>query len=469
MKSPIASLFLLGSLFSCSSKPESWNVLVLVPDTIRGDHLSVNGYAKKTSPRLDALAAEGTNFTGAFTAAPQTWQSFVTILTGLYPPHHGVRYIYDEPLSPSVPSMATLLSAEGYDTAAFDNIDFLRGMTGNRGFGEYILVDRERVRDNADETLLDQVWEWMASPREHPFFAFVRLSGAHWPYDNDLFLDEFEIGENLDHSFNRGGYGVAAGEPGEGHRLTDKEAHRRMVWLPERFASQRSHIIAHYDAEVREVDEHIGRLIERMREGRLLESTIVVVTSDHGESFGENGYMQHGPRLDEAVMRVPLIVRLPREHPDAKPGLSVEGVVRTADILPTVLHAARVPLPRNIDGVSLLPAMRGEPLPELWAYGETGATFMELDPELHLPGVAGKHRLVRTSDWKLIRVPGAENEYHLLKLPDDEAVLPGDHPAVVAELRAYLERMLATELEPSAESPLTPEELKTLKSLGYIH
>jgi arylsulfatase A-like enzyme len=239
--------------------------------------------------------------------------------------------------------------------------------------------------------------------------------------------------------------------------------------MPERFENERDHIIAHYDAELREADEHIGRLLERMREAGLLESTIVVVTSDHGEGFGERGYMQHGPRVDDAVMRVPLIVRLPGEHPDAKPGLSVDGVVRTADILPTVLHAASVPFPRNLDGVSLLPAMRGEPLPELWAYGEAGRSFVEVDPELYLPGVAGKHRMVRSSDWKLVRVPGAEPEYRLHKLPDEEVDVSEDHPAVVADLRSYLERIQATEREPSVESPLTPEELRTLKSLGYVH
>jgi arylsulfatase A-like enzyme len=147
----------------------------------------------------------------------------------------------------------------------------------------------------------------------------------------------------------------------------------------------------------------------------------------------------------------------------------VNGVVRTADILPTVLHAAGVPLPRNLDGVSLLPAMRGEPLPELWAYGEAGRSFVEVDPELYLPGVAGKHRMVRSMEWKLVRVPGAEREYRLHQLPDEKLDLSLDHTAVVGELRAYLERIEATEREPSVESPLTPEELRTLRSLGYIH
>ncbi len=144
-----------------------------------------------------------------------------------------------------------------------------------------------------------------------------------------------------------------------------------------------------------------------MRASGVLEKTIVVVTSDHGESFGESGYMQHGPRVDDAVMRVPLIVRLPRRHPDSSQGLSIGGLVRTVDIMPTVLHAVGAPLPQNLDGVSLLSVIGGAPLPELWAYGESGRSFVELDDERYLVGVEGKHRMVRSLDWKLVwcRVP----------------------------------------------------------------
>lgn len=466
----IAALLWLGS--GCSPRPntwhDTWNVLVLVPDTIRGDHLSVNGYARTTSPHLDALAAEGASFTDAFTAAPRTWQSFVTILTGLYPPHHGVRYIYDTPLASSVPSLATLLAARGYETVAFDNISFLRSMTGKTAFEDYILVDRDRVEKNADATLLDQIWEWIETPRQNPFFIFVRLSGAHWPYNNDLFLDEFEPEGDLDHTFNQGGYGVEEGGPGEGFRLENKDAHRRLVWMPERFQDQRDHVVAHYDAEIKELDAHIGRLLDRMRASGVLEKTIVVVTSDHGESFGESGYMQHGPRVDDAVMRVPLIVRLPRLHPDSSQGLSIDGLVRTVDIMPTVLHAVGAPLPQNLDGVSLLSVIGGEPLPELWAYGESGRSFVELDDERYLAGVEGKHRMVRSLDWKLVWVPGASNEFRLYRVPDEHEDVSAHHSDKVRELRAYLERIQSSEREPSGETLLTPDELRTLRSLGYV-
>lgn len=466
------SLFVLSSLASCRGETERWNILVLVPDTLRADHISGNGYGKVTSPNLDALSAEGVNFTQAVTAAPQTWQSYVTILTGLYPPHHGVRYIYDNPLSPEVASIGVLLGNVGYETAAFDTIPFLKGMTGGHGFAEYVLADRTSESRNRDQVLLDQVWEWMSRPREAPFFAFVRLMGAHWPYDKDLFLGEFEIDQNLDHDFNRGGYGVRGGEAGEGLQLTDAEAHRRMVFMPERFEKQRAHIIAHYDAEIRELDEHIGRLLSRMREMGLLERTIVVITSDHGENFGENGYMQHGPRLDDAVMRVPLIFRLPDDYVDRPAGVEINSQVRTVDLLPTVLEAAGVRVPPALDGVSLIPAMSGESLGELPAYGESGRSFVGTDPELYLPGVLGKHRMVRTPDWKLVWIPGRKagelQLYHLRVDRGERQDVAESHPETVTSLRAYLLSVLEREREWTEERSLGSEELRMLRSLGYV-
>ena len=106
----------------CKRKETRWNVLILVPDTVRGDHLSINGYSKRTSPALDALARDGVNFTDAVSVAPRTWQSFTSILTGLYPVHHGVRHIFDQPLSPTIPSMGSMLREAGSETRAFDGI-----------------------------------------------------------------------------------------------------------------------------------------------------------------------------------------------------------------------------------------------------------------------------------------------------------------------------------------------------------
>jgi arylsulfatase A-like enzyme len=448
-----------------------WNALILVPDTVRADHLSSNGYPRSTSPALDALAREGANFSQAITVAPRTWQSFAAILTGLYPPHHGVRFLFDDPLSAETPTLATLLRERGYETIAFDSLPFLERITGGVGFDEYVQASLD-PRRSLDEVLIDRASEWISRDRRAPFFVFVRMIGAHWPYERNEWTEAFEACEAHDHRFNEGTYGT--GPPGRGKRgvrLTDRDARREQIWTVDFDEAALEHMIAHYDAKIRATDALIGRLIERLRTSGALDDTLVVVSSDHGESFGEHGYLQHGPRVDDAVMRVPLIIRLPQHHPSSRPGRVIDELVRAIDIAPTVLDALGVPVPDTMDGVTLLPAIRGESVPELWAYGESGRSFRGLDPERHLPGVAGKHRMVRTARFKLVFVPGPDGgEFRLFDLEDD----PGErrdvaakHSDAVNELRALLASVMADDVSPSRDRSLTADEIETLRALGY--
>jgi arylsulfatase A-like enzyme len=448
-----------------------WNVLVLVPDTIRADRLSAAGYPRPTTPALDRIAREGVLFTQAITAAPRTWQSFTTILTGLYPPNHGVRFIGDRPLAPGTPSLGSVLTEHGYDTAAFDPMFFLVRLTQIRHFGQYVGASPGAV-GNADEVLLGQVAEFVSGERSRPFLAFVRLNGAHWPYNDDRWIDEFESCSGHRHGFNVGGYGLRFGGEGEGPKLSDEEAFRRLIWTADPDEETRRHRIAHYDAEVRAVDEMIGVLLEGMRSTGVLDRTIVLVTSDHGESFFEHGYHQHGPRVDDVVMRVPLVLRLPPGHPEHRAGQRVDSLVRTVDVFPTLLDAVDVPVPEGLDGVSLLPLVRGDASPGLWAYGEVGRSFMGMDPERRLPGVEGKRRMIRTEGWKLVHVPdatgGEDRLYDLGSDPGETEDVAARHPERVASLRALLDPILASERPRRPDRELTPEEIEELRELGYM-
>ena len=131
----LVALGLCCVFVACGAAPdEPPNVAVFVIDTLRPDHLGSYGYERKTSPVIDALASEGILFEQAISTAPRTWQSFTSMLTGLYPPRHGVRQIFDRPLRGGVATLPALLAARGYTTAAFDGENFLRGMTGGRAF-----------------------------------------------------------------------------------------------------------------------------------------------------------------------------------------------------------------------------------------------------------------------------------------------------------------------------------------------
>ena len=473
-----AAIVVLGtvSILIRSGEPrEPWNVLLIVPDTVRGDHVSINGYARETTPVFDQLAREGTNFTQAITVAPRTWQSYSSIITGLYPPRHGVRCIYDHPLEPDLPTLGTILKERGYATATFDGNAFLAQMTGCAGFDACLRADTARAqatRRHEEEVLVDQIIEWIDSNKE-PFFGFVRLSGGHWPYVENAWTETFESCEGQDHAFNEGSQGLLFEELGRGLVLGDPQAHRNTFFPPPLAEPTLRHVIAHYDAKLRFGDALIGRLIEHLRTSGKLERTIVVVTSDHGESFGEHGYRQHGPRLDEPVMRVPLLIRLPEKHSPYNPGGANHQLVRIVDIFPTLLDVLRLPIPSAVDGVSLLPAIAGKSLPALWAYGESGRDFVGIDPERFFPGVKGKQRMVRTTDWKLVRVARPEGPaYRLFDLEDDPGEtrnVAAEYPDKVTELAKLLDPFLKLDERANEERALSDTEREHLRQLGYLN
>ena len=273
------------------------------------------------------------------------------------------------------------------------------------------------------------------------------------------------------HVFNEGSYGLGMGGS-EGLRLVDEESYRRLIWNTDLPPRVKEHMIAHYDSAIRATDERLGRVFSALKSQGLLRRTLVVVTSDHGESLGENGYLQHGPRVGEPVLRVPLVIRLPDDHPlRLRSGIQVRDLVRTIDILPTVLEIVGVPSPSGIDGVSLVPLLEGKEIAPLWAYAETGSSFGRVDPELHLPGVPGKHRAVRTDRWKLIRIPlerGVENRlYDLTQDPAESRDVAAEHPGVVRELDMLLSSVTSGDRELGTETVITPEQREALRALGY--
>jgi arylsulfatase A-like enzyme len=471
----VVGLATASILIRPSEPPARWNVLLLVPDTVRADHVSINGYRRETTPVFDQLAREGTNFTQAITVAPRTWQSYSSIITGLYPPHHGVRCIYDDPIPPGLPTLGTILEAQGYATATFDGNAFLEQMTGCAGFDRCVRADRARAKEaqrHEEEVLIDQIIEWIDSTNE-PFFGFVRLSGGHWPYVENPWTQTFEPCDGQDHAFNEGSQGLLFGELGRGLILGDEEAHRHAFFPPPLAERTLRHMIAHYDAKLRFGDGLIGRLIEHLRKSGRLERTIVVITSDHGESFGEHGYRQHGPRVDEPVMRVPLLIRLPEKHSSYNPGGTNRQLVRIVDIFPTLLDVLRLPIPSPVGGVSLLPAVAGKSLPALWAYGESGRDFVGIDPERFFPGVKGKQRMVRTTDWKLVRVARPEGPaYRLFDLEDDPGEtrnVAAEYPDKVTELAKLLDPFLKLDERANEERALSDTEREHLKQLGYLN
>ena len=444
------------------------NVLLLTVDTLRPDHLGCYGYDRRTSPVIDRLAAGGVRFRTAITAAGRTVQSFPSILTGVYPMVHGLRY--EGQSSEALAGRATLtglLKASGY--ASFAVTQGLNvGL--HRDFDMYdpdIYLDPQGrkvmvpTRNDRDASRKAAQWLRSRAGAGSPFFLWLRYNAPHWPYDPPApFTEMFDPGYHGPHAFND--------EPRPGMERGDIIFGKTR--LPER---EVRHAVAHYDGEVAYADAAIGDLIKALEDLGELDRTIIVLTADHGENLGEHDYyFEHGAYLYEATVRVPLIVRAPGLIP---PGRVVNEQARTIDIVPTVLELAGLPIPDGLQGRSLVARARGEatgPAPP--AYSESGRNFYPENPRQYVEGVAGKWRMVRTDRFKLILIPKKPEPiwelYDLEADPSESRNLIASPPPGSEELRILLLGFVASDplAHDEGEPPLPPGLEDRLRSLGYV-
>jgi choline-sulfatase len=291
------------------------NILLITLDTTRADRMGFLGSTRGLTPALDAFARTATVFTRAYAQAPITTVSHATLLTGTYPPTHRVSE-FGAPLPASVPYLPDLLKRQGYRTAAFVGSLMLDPKGGaapgfDRGFDVYDAGfrirrpgdDRYQSVERRGDQVASRAIAWLAGARA-PFFLWVHLFDPHDPYD----------------------------PPSD---------------LVKRFAS------APYDGEVTSADRAVGRLLTAL--GPAVGGTVVAVAADHGEALGEHGEATHGVFLYEETLHVPLVVGFPERR---GAGARVTARVRLADLAPTLLEAAAIPVPAAMQGQTLLPLTR---------------------------------------------------------------------------------------------------------------
>ncbi len=326
-------------------------MVVLAVDTLRADHLGCYGYARPTSPNLDALAAESVVFDTAIATAIPTMPSFTTLLTGLHPYRTGVvSHIGRRRLAESVRTMPSLARERGYVTAGIDNLVVQgsgRGTWFARGFDHYSGFLYRPFGDQSRE-LSDRALDFIQAYTGRPLFLFVHYWDPHTPYGP------------------RPPYDTLHYEPGSGPvDLRDVIAIRPQYYeaflgdMKLRHPDDYAYVVAQYDGEISQVDEQIGRVIEGLREAGEWERTILVLVSDHGECFGEGGFYFDHHGLYDANTRVALMMRLP-----GFPPRRVGALVSTEDLLPTLGDLLGLPKPPyRLTGTSLVPLLRGESAP----------------------------------------------------------------------------------------------------------
>ncbi len=342
------------------------------------------------TPNLDALARAGVLFEQAVTHAPNTWVSHATIFTGLLPPRHGLR-APNSRISPDAVTLAEWLSRQGYATAGFPGTNLVgRPMGFHRGFHRFHeewwsdgwQAEDKLWRRNWDEAL-GLAMDWMRGARQ-PFFLWLHYMDTH---------------------------------------------HLPELRLPGYFRTRFSPSWQHYDGKISYADQVcVGRLLDFLRSEELLESTVLMIFSDHGEELHEDDRPLHDYGLRDDVIRVPLILHLPRHYDNPSP--RVPGQVRLLDLFPTACDLLGLSQPQDLDGQSLLPLWGGrrEEVPA------ASIAYLENWPK----GLMG----LRTSEWKLIlrnplpgewgrAEPSVQGLYHLPTDPVEHLDVSGAHPVVV--------------------------------------
>ncbi len=406
------------------------HVILITVDTLRPDRIGAYGYARAESPNLDALANASIRFDNAYAHSSMTVPSFASMLTGCLPSRHQI-YQNGGRLDEGIPTVATRLHDAGFATAAFLGNYALRRSRGfDRGFDVYTdeFRAKEAFRDQPENLagpITDQAIDWLSNrDPEERLFLWVHYQEPHGPYTPPRFRPVGE-GENprvlTENATNSGWNGIP-----------------KYQWLGHgRMAEYESR----YDGEITEFDRHLGRLLMLLRKRGILDKSALLFASDHGEAFGEEDiFCAHGEGLGEALLRVPLLLRLP-----GQPGSVRADRVRLIDLSPTLLQSVGV-RSGECDGTNLLLDRGDRP-------------------------VVAQVRSIGGKRWRSYR----EGRYEIRQLDAEAPVLRGAAgmgTREVAEIRARMIMELRARApwpqSKRTETPLTEREEDALRALGYL-
>lgn len=397
------------------------NVILITLDTTRADRMGFLGSTKGLTPNLDRLATQGVVFSRAYSHVPLTPPSHATILTGTYPQFNHLSYM-GEPLEKNLPYVPEILHKHGYRTAAFVASMILdpKNITGtgfDRGFDVYDAgfhktrngEDRYHSVERRAGDVVNHAILWVQGHSQAPFFLWVHCYDPHGPYDPPAPYDS-------------------------------------------RYKSDP------YDGEIAYMDSAIGKLLTALRNGGVYDRTVIAITADHGEAFGEHGERHHGIFLYDETIHVPLVIKMPHERFAGKKVSSRVGLV---DIAPTLLQTAGEKVPSVMQGESLVPAMQGTASPQdrpafaesIYAHRAFGWSVL---------------RSWRTGKYLYVQAPEREL-YDQAQDPEAKRNLSSDAKAVSDTLAEQLTSFYQkTGTAGSSSANLSPEQADSLRALGYM-
>lgn len=402
------------------------NVVLLIIDTLRADHLGCFGYRRNTTPAMDSLASTGTVFANVHGQSSWTLPAVTSIFTGLNVREHGAGRRGNDvyAMSPELETLPLLLNREGYSTKGIFNIYLLSEQFGfHRGFDSFSCewLGDGRARESVDEAIY-----WLSGHEgSAPFFLCLHIFDPHDPYDPPRPFDE---------------YYTPSGSQG-------------ITWWPalpdgslDASEENLEHVMGLYDGEIAWTDSQLERLFDHLREEDLHRNTVVIIVADHGEEFLEHGGVGHGYTMHREIVHVPLIL--------AGPGIPADSVDRSLrcqmDILPTVLEIASIGIPEHVRGHSLLsPNVPSRAIP--------ASNVNSLIPDITAAVTMGARKLIWNVEDNTSRM------YDIVSDPFEQEPLSPDSDLVDSVLHYWS----TPQLEPAVRADREEVEA-VLKDLGYF-
>jgi arylsulfatase A-like enzyme len=436
-------------------RPSRPDVILITLDTTRVDHLGAYGYERQITSQIDHFAKDSVLYRRAWSTSSWTLPAHASIFTGKHPTSHGAVFntktgdvtlgealegaVFHEikvnRLGENQTTLAELLQEAGYETAAFAGGPWMSPVFGLlQGYA----VRDARIRSiegRRADLLTDHAIAWLQEvPRERPIHLLVNYFDPHRPYTPPRGYDDLPHAREQSYVSD---LAVIQGTP-----------------LP---PSQRAILLDRYDGEIRFMDHHVGRLLGALQAVDRYDNALIVVLSDHGETFGEHNLMEHGRWLYEEVLRVPLLVRFPGGRGS---GTAVDDPVSVVDLLPMIAHEVGFSLPPGVEGVPI--GRRGLVLGESFR----DALAIKLwGPRFNRDLITG----VRWP-WKLIMSDGGFLELYRLDEDPEELQNLADGKTE-NDLKRDVERAVEAFRPPgiqSAPQNVTPETKEHLRALGYI-
>lgn len=438
-------------IFPSRSRP---NVLLVVCDTLRADHLGCYAYNRPTSPIIDQFAADALLFENAMSSSPWTRPSMGSLFTSLYPHQHQAFY-WEDNLDNSYLTMAEVFRNHNYSTFAVQtNVLLTEHYNFDQGFQHF----NEIVSDKA-EKVAAKFNSWIAKNKDKPFFAYLHFMDVHLPYEPPRNFSKIFEPEKFDSVLDgaTGAYEV---------RILSE------IGLSKQ---EKLHFINLYDAEIRYFDYYFGQIIDRLKKLDIFNNTIIVITSDHGEEFWEHNGFEHGHTLYKEVVHVPLIIKYSSKLPPKR----IPSCVNLLSLTPTLLDLCRIKNNFYFPEQNLILNAKGESQKQKEIFFEA-------------IGFGAEKKGVIKDGWKLIENTGKKDEnamelflemtpyimpeyekgyelYNMRLDTQEQHNLIDEYPHIADRLKTYLELFKSESLySRKSDGKDLEKKLKDLRSLGYI-